>query len=64
MLLNVMGLISALNQKRVSASCQRPTPEARARRVAFPASRTNVVLSLPLLFFMSASGGSSRTAMF
>jgi uncharacterized membrane protein len=64
MLLNVWGLIWR-NQKRVLGLVPASDAEkARARRVAFLASRTNVVLSLPLLFFMSASGGQFRTAMF
>jgi len=64
MLLNVWGLIWP-NQKRVLGIVPATDAEkARARRVAFLASRTNVVLSLPLLFFMSASGGQFRTAMF
>jgi uncharacterized membrane protein len=37
--------------------------KARARRVAFLASRTNTLLSIPLLFFMTASGGIFRTAV-
>jgi uncharacterized membrane protein len=36
----------------------------RARRVAFLASRTNTMLSLPMLFFMVASGGIFRRAIF
>jgi len=64
MLLNVWGLIWP-NQKRVLGLVPATDDEkARARRVAFLASRTNVMLSLPLLFFMSASGGQFRTAMF
>lgn len=64
MLLNVWGLIWP-NQKRVLGLVPATDEEkARARRVAFLASRTNVMLSLPLLFFMSASGGQFRTAMF
>ncbi|HEY5861980.1 MAG TPA: urate hydroxylase PuuD [Casimicrobiaceae bacterium] len=64
MLLNVWGLIWP-NQKRVLGIVPATdAAKARARRVAFLASRTNVVLSLPLLFFMSASGGQFRTAMF
>ena len=64
MLLNVWGLIWP-NQKRVLGLMPATDEEkARARRVAFLASRTNVMLSLPLLFFMSASGGQFRTAMF
>ena len=64
MLLNVWGLIWP-NQKRVLGLMPATDEEkTRARRVAFLASRTNVMLSLPLLFFMSASGGQFRTAMF
>ena len=64
MLINVWGLIWP-NQKRVLGLVPASDAEkVRARRVAFLASRTNVVLSLPLLFFMSASGGQFRTAMF
>ena len=64
MLLNVWGLIWP-NQKRLLGLVPATDEEkARARRVAFLASRTNVMLSLPLLFFMSASGGQFRTAMF
>ena len=64
MLLNVWGLIWP-NQKRVLGLMLATDEEkARARRVAFLASRTNVMLSLPLLFFMSASGGQFRTAIF
>jgi uncharacterized membrane protein len=36
----------------------------KARRVAFLASRTNTMLSIPMIFFMSASGGLFRTAYF
>jgi len=64
MLLNVWGLIWP-NQKRVLGIVPATDEEkARARRVAFLASRTNTMLSLPLLFFMAASGGQFRTAMF
>jgi len=53
------------NQKRVLGIVPATDEEkARARRVAFLASRTNTMLSLPLLFFMAASGGQFRTAMF
>jgi uncharacterized membrane protein len=30
--------------------------KAKARRVAFLASRTNTMLSIPMLFFMAAAG--------
>jgi uncharacterized membrane protein len=36
----------------------------KARRVAFLASRTNTMLSMPMLFFMVASGGIFRRAFF
>jgi uncharacterized membrane protein len=36
----------------------------KARRVAFLASRTNTALSMPMLFFMVASGGLFRRAIF
>ena len=41
-----------------------PEEKAKARRVAFLASRTNTMLSMPMLFMMVASGGLFRTAMF
>ena len=64
MLFNVWILIWP-NQKRVLGLVPATDAEkARARRVAFLTSRVNVMLSLPLLFFMSASGGQFRTAMF
>jgi len=34
--------------------------KAKARRVAFLASRTNVMLSVPMLYFMVASHGVLR----
>jgi uncharacterized membrane protein len=62
MLLNVWGLIWP-NQKKVLGLVQASDEEkARARRVAFLASRTNMMLSLPLLFFMA--GGLSHRAAF
>ena len=64
MLINVWIVIWP-NQKRVLGIVAATDGEkARARRVAFLASRANVVLSLPLLFFMSASGGQFRTTIF
>ena len=41
----VLGLVSATDQEK-----------ARARRVAFLASRTNTLLSIPMLLFMGAAG--------
>ena len=54
MLLNVWGLIWP-NQKRVLGIVPATDDEkARARRVAFLASRTNTMLSIPMLMFMQA----------
>jgi uncharacterized membrane protein len=64
MLFNVWVLIWP-NQKKVLGLADATEDEkARARRVAFLASRTNVMLSLPMLFFMVASGGIFRTPLF
>ena len=49
----VLGLVSAGEDEK-----------GRARRVAFLASRVNTMLSIPMLFFMVASGGIFRRAMF
>ena len=58
MLLNVWGLIWP-NQKKVLGIVPADEAEkARAKRVAFLASRTNTLLSIPMLLFMgSASHG-------
>lgn len=54
MLLNVWGLIWP-NQKKVLGLVQADdATKARAARVAFLASRTNTMLSIPMLFFMVA----------
>lgn len=54
MLFNVWGLIWP-NQKKVLGLVPATDAEkTRAARVAFLASRTNLVLSLPMLFFMVA----------
>ncbi|MBI3936531.1 MAG: urate hydroxylase PuuD [Betaproteobacteria bacterium] len=64
MVFNVWVLIWP-NQKKVLGIVQATDEEkGRARRVAFLASRTNTMLSLPMLFFMTASGGMFRTAVF
>ncbi len=56
MLFNVWVLIWP-NQKRVLGLVAASDAEkAKARRVAFLASRVNVMLSLPMLFFMASSG--------
>ena len=59
MLLNVWGLIWP-NQKKILGIVPATDEEkTKARRLAFLASRTNVALSLPMLFFM-AGGWSHR----
>jgi uncharacterized membrane protein len=64
MLFNVWVLIWP-NQKKILGMVQASDEEkAKARRVAFLASRTNTMLSIPMLFFMVASGGMFRTALF
>lgn len=64
MVFNVWVLIWP-NQKKVLGIVQATDEEkGRARRVAFLASRTNTMLSIPMLFFMTASGGMFRTAVF
>jgi uncharacterized membrane protein len=64
MLINVWALIWP-NQKKVLGLAPATDDEkAKARRLAFLASRTNVMLSIPMLFFMVASGGIFRRAMF
>lgn len=61
MLFNVWVLIWP-NQKKILGMVQATDEEKnKARRVAFLASRTNTMLSIPLLFFMAAGG---HTAIF
>ncbi|HSN19734.1 MAG TPA: urate hydroxylase PuuD [Usitatibacter sp.] len=56
MLFNVWVLIWP-NQKRVLGLVAASEEErAKARRVAFLASRINVMLSIPMIFFMASSG--------
>jgi uncharacterized membrane protein len=56
MLFNVWVLIWP-NQKKILGFVQATDEEkGRARRVAFLASRTNTMLSIPMLFFMAAAG--------
>jgi uncharacterized membrane protein len=56
MLFNVWVLIWP-NQKKILGLVQATDPEkAKARRVAFLASRSNTMLSIPMLFLMAASG--------
>ena len=64
MLFNVWVLIWP-NQKKILGLVEATDEEKnRARRVAFLASRTNTMLSIPMLFCMVASGGVLRTAFF
>jgi uncharacterized membrane protein len=62
MLLNVWGVIWRIQKRLIqwtkdNAANGTPMPEKSKRmaRMAFVASRTNAILSLPLLFFMGAS---------
>jgi uncharacterized membrane protein len=53
------------NQKKILGFTPATDEEKnKARRVAFLASRTNTALSMPMLFFMVASGGVFRRAIF
>lgn len=64
MIFNVWVLIWP-NQKKILGIVPASDEEKnKARRVAFLASRTNVMLSIPMLFFMVASGGIFRRAFF
>ena len=64
MLFNVWVLIWPNQQKILGLVSATDEEKARARRLAFLASRTNTALSMPMLFFMIASGGVMRTAFF
>ena len=59
MLINVWALIWPNQQKILGMKPATDEEKAAARRTAFLASRTNVMLSLPMLFFM-AGGWSHR----
>lgn len=59
MLLNVWGVIWRNQKKVLGLTPASDEEKARARRVAFLASRTNTMLSIPMLFFM-ANGWSHR----
>lgn len=64
MLLNVWGLIWR-NQKKVLGLVPATDPEkAKARRVAFLASRVNTMLSIPMLFFMATGPTSVGQAIY
>ena len=59
MLLNVWGIIWP-NQKKVLGMKEASAEEkAKAARTALLASRTNTMLSIPMLFFMASSGHAS-----
>ncbi len=62
MLLNVWGLIWPNQKKVLGIKPATDEEKAQARRIALLASRTNMMLSLPLLFFMA--GGLSHKAVF
>jgi len=59
MLLNVWGPIWRNQKKVLGLKPATEDEKARARRVAFLASRTNTMLSIPMLFFM-ANGWSHK----
>jgi len=59
MLFNVWVLIWP-NQKKILGMVQATDDEKnKARRIAFLASRTNTMLSIPMLYFMAAGGHSA-----
>jgi len=62
MLFNVWVLIWPNQQKILGLKPATDEEKAKARRVAFLASRTNTMLSIPMLFFMA--GGWSHRALF
>src|SRR5262245_55284468 len=64
MIFNVWVLIWPNQKKILGLAPATDAEKAKARRVAFLASRTNVMLSIPMLFFMMASGGVFRTPIF
>jgi uncharacterized membrane protein len=62
MLFNVWGLIWPNQQKILGMKPASDEEKAKARRIAFLASRTNTALSMPMLFFMA--GGLTHRAVF
>ena len=62
MLFNVWALIWPNQQKILGMKPASDEEKNKARRVALLASRTNMVLSIPMLFFMA--GGWSHRALF
>jgi uncharacterized membrane protein len=59
MLVNVWGLIWPNQKKILGIVPATDEQKNKARRVAFLASRTNTMLSIPLLYFMAAGGHSA-----
>ena len=64
MFFNVWVLIWPNQKKILGIVAATDEEKNKARRVAFLASRTNTMLSLPMLFMMVASGGIFRRAVF
>jgi uncharacterized membrane protein len=62
MLVNVWALIWPNQQKILGLKPATDEEKTKARRVAFLASRANVMLSIPMLFFMA--GGLSHRGVF
>jgi uncharacterized membrane protein len=62
MLLNVWGLIWPNQKKILGLKPATDEEKSKARRIALLASRTNTMLSIPLLFFMA--GGLTHKAAF
>jgi uncharacterized membrane protein len=62
MLFNVWVLIWPNQQKILGLKPATDEEKAKARRIAFLASRINVALSIPMLFFMA--GGFTHRATF
>jgi uncharacterized membrane protein len=58
MLLNVWGLIWPNQKKILGIKPATDEEKVKARRIAFLASRTNTMLSMPMLFFMAAGAHS------
>lgn len=59
MLLNVWGLIWPNQKKILGIKPATDEEKVKARRIAFLASRTNTMLSIPMLFFMAAGAHSA-----
>ena len=64
MLFNVWGLIWPNQKKILGIVSATDEQKAKARRIAFLASRTNTMLSIPMLFMMVASGHKFAVAIF